>query len=75
MSERQFNQLEFAIFCIENVAEALGVPGNIAYRKLAIESNILSDYIFKHFDILHMQSSAWIREDHLAVMKKKGVVT
>lgn len=75
MSERQFNQLEFAIFCIENVAEALGVPGNIAYRKLAIESNILSDYIFKHFDILHTQGSAWIREDLLAVMKKKGVVT
>lgn len=72
MSERQFNQLEFAIFCIENVAEALGVPGNIAYRKLAIESNILSDYIFKHFDILHTQGSAWIREDLLAVMKRKA---
>ena len=75
MSERQFNQLEFAIFCIENVAEALGVPGNIAYRKLASESNILSDYIFTHFDILHTQGSAWIREDLLAVRKKKGVVT
>ena len=33
MSERQFNQLEFAIFCIENVAEALGVPvGTTLYR-------------------------------------------
>ena len=75
MSERESNQLEFAIFCIENVAEALGVPGNAAYRKLAIESNMLSDYIFKHFDILHTQGSAWIREDLLAVMKKKGVFT
>ena len=75
MSERESNYLEFAIFCIENVAEALGIPGNIAYRKLAIESSILSDYIFKHFDILHTQGSAWIREDLLAVMKNKGVVT
>ena len=49
MSERESNKLEFAIFCIENVAEALG--------------------------ILHTQGSAWIREDLLAVMKKKGVVT
>ena len=27
------HQIEFAIFCIENIAEALGIPGNIAYRK------------------------------------------
>ena len=75
MSNRDSNKLEFAIFCIENVAEALGIPGNIAYRKLAIESNILPDYIFRHFDILHTQGSAWIREDLLSVMRKKGVVT
>lgn len=75
MGDREFNKLEFAIFCIENIAEALGIPGNIAYRKLAIESNVLSDYILKHFDILHTQGSAWIREDLLSVMRKKGVVT
>ena len=57
MGDREFNKLEFAIFCIENIAEALGIPGNIAYRKLAIESNVLSDYIFKHFDILHTQGT------------------
>lgn len=75
MGDREFNKLEFAIFCIENIAEALGIPGNIAYQKLAIESNVLSDYILKHFDILHTQGSAWIREDLLSVMRKKGVVT
>ena len=35
MSEREGHQIEFAIFCIENVAEALGVSGEVAYRKLA----------------------------------------
>ena len=75
IGDLEFNKLEFAIFCIENVAEALGIPGNIAYRKLAIESNMLSDYIFKHFDILHTQGSAWIREDLLSIMRKKGLVT
>ena len=75
MNMPESTKLEFAIFCIENVAEALGISGNAAYRKLAIESNILSDYIFKHFDILHTQGSAWIRDDLLSVMRMKGVVT
>ena len=38
-------KIEFLIFCIENVAEALGVPGPVAYRKLAAESDILSGYV------------------------------
>jgi len=73
MSGRESSELEFAIFCIENVAEAMGVSGDVAYRKLAVESDILSNYIFKHFDILHTQGSSWIREDLLAVMRRKGV--
>mgnify|MGYP003301077443 FL=1 len=67
-------KIEFLIFCIENVAEALGVPGPVAYRKLAVESDILSGYVVRNYDILHTQGSAWIREDLLAVMRRKGVV-
>ena len=73
MSEREGHQVEFSIFCIENVAEALGVSGDVAYRKLAVESDILQNYILKHFEILHTQGSSWIREDLLAVMRRKGV--
>lgn len=61
------------VFCIENIAEALGVSGDVAYRKLAVESDLLTNYIAKHFDILHTQGSAWIREDLLAAMRRKGV--
>ena len=68
-------KIEFVIFCIENVAEALGVSGPVAYRKLAVESDILSDYIVKNYDILHTQGSAWIQEDLLAVMRRKGVAS
>ena len=73
MSEIESSKLEFAVFCIENVAEALGVSGDIAYRKLAVESDILSNYVFKHFDVLHTQGSAWVRDDLLSVMRRKGV--
>lgn len=68
------NQLEFAIFCIESVAEALGVPGDVAYRKLAEESDLLSNYVVKHLDILHTQGCAWIQSDLLAAMKRKGIL-
>jgi len=73
VSTRESDELEFAVFCIENVAEALGVSGDVAYRKLAVESDILPSYIIRHFDILHTQGSAWIKEDLLAVMRRKGV--
>ena len=69
------SKIEFLIFCIENVAEALGVSGAVAYRKLAVESDILSGYIAKNYDVLHTQGSAWIREDLLAVMRRKGVAS
>ena len=69
------SKIEFLIFCIENVAEALGVPGPVAYRKLAVESDILSGYVVRNYDVLHTQGSAWIREDLLAVMRRKGVVS
>lgn len=70
-----FDKLEFAIFCIENIAEALGVAGDVAYRKLAVESDILFNYVIKHFDVLHTQGSAWVRDDLLSVMRRKGVAT
>lgn len=70
-----FDELEFAIFCIENIAEALGVAGDVAYRKLAVESDILFNYVIKHFDVLHTQGSAWVRDDLLSVMRRKGVAT
>ena len=38
-------ELEFAIFCIENVAAKLGVSAEKVYNALAEKSDILNDYI------------------------------
>ena len=38
-------ELEFAIFCIENVAAKLGVSAEKVYTALAEKSDILNDYI------------------------------
>ena len=42
MNERE---LEFAVFCIENVAAAIGNPSGDVYRALAGSSGILYQYI------------------------------
>jgi hypothetical protein len=39
-------ELEFAVFCVENVAEKLGKPGNEVYNMLTEKSDIL-DYMKK----------------------------
>ena len=42
---RKSRELEFAIFCIENVAAKLGVSAEKVYNALAEKSDILNDYI------------------------------
>lgn len=36
------NQVEFSVFCIENVAERLGITGDETYKLLTKESHIFS---------------------------------
>jgi hypothetical protein len=38
-------ELEFAVFCIESIAEDLGLKGDEAYKLLAEKSDILDNYI------------------------------
>jgi hypothetical protein len=67
-------ELEFAVFCIENVAEKLGKAGNEIYNILAEKSDILDSYIIPCYDVLHTQGKNYIVDDILSYMKKKGLV-
>jgi len=66
-------ELEFAVFCIENVAEALGKPSGEVYRALAGPDGILNQYIVPSYDVLHTQGKEYIVDDILRVMDEKGV--
>lgn len=44
-------ELEFAIFCIENVAVKLGVNAQTIYSALIEKSSILNDYIIPEYEI------------------------
>ena len=67
------NELEFVVFCIENVARKLGVDARKIYQAFAEKSDILNGYIVPEYEMLHTQSREYIVEDLLELMKEKGV--
>ena len=67
-------ELEFAIFCIENIAAKLGVSSEKVYDALTEKSDILNDYIIPEYEILHTQGKEYIVDDIIEVMKERGVL-
>ena len=65
-------ELDFAVFCIENVAERLNINGAEAYKRLS-DGGILDDYILPGYEALHTQGKEYIVNDILAVMEKYGL--
>lgn len=66
-------QLDFAVFCIENVAERLGVDGDAAFELLADKSDILWSYIIPCYEPLHTQGKDYIVDDIVSFMRERGV--
>ncbi len=66
------NELEFAVFCIENVAAKLGWMQRV-YQAFTEKSDILNGYIVPEYEMLHTQSREYIVNDLLDVMKEKKV--
>jgi hypothetical protein len=75
-TEQNFSrkELEFAVFCVENIAEKLGKSGNDVYKMLTEKSDILDSYIIPCYDVLHTQGKNYIVNDILDYMKKRGLV-
>ena len=67
------SELEFAVFCIENVAAKLGVNAERVYQAFTEQSDILNGYIVPEYEVLHTQSREYIVDDLLDVMKERGV--
>ena len=67
------DELEFAVFCIESIAEKLEKNATDIYNALTEKSNILNSYIVPEYEALHTQSREYIVNDILEVMKERGV--
>ena len=66
-------ELEFAVFCIENVAAKLGVGAERVYRAFTEKGDILHGYIVPEYEALHTQSREYIVEELLDVMNERGI--
>lgn len=66
-------ELEFAIFCIENIASRLHVDAQKVYVALSEQTNILKDYIIPEYEVLHTQSKDYIVDDIIDVIHERGV--
>jgi len=67
-------ELDFAVFCVESVAEQLDINGADIYAKLKHESDLLDEYIIKNYDALHTQGKEHIVEDIIDIMRKEGLI-
>lgn len=68
-------ELEFAIFCIENLALAMHIDAPRIYQMLNYKSDILKNYIVPLYDILHTQDKNYIINDIMGIMKEEGLIS
>ncbi|MGL5066495.1 MAG: DUF3791 domain-containing protein [Sarcina sp.] len=66
--------LEFTIFCVENIAEKLNIEPIKAYNLLGKDSNIIKDYIVPCYEPLHSQGKEYIVNDIIEIMKIRGLI-
>ena len=66
-------ELEFAIFCIENVAIKLNTDPRKVYAAQTEQTDILQEYIIPEYEVLHTQSKDYIVDEIIDVMKERGV--
>ena len=72
MSEKSLRELEFEIFCIENLAVRLQVNPREAYDMLAKKTDLLQTYIGPGYDVLHTQDKDYIVNELTEVLKERG---
>ena len=65
-------ELEFSIFCIENVAAKLGMNPKDVYNIMTQQTNVLYGYIVPSYDALHTQGKEYIVDDVIYAMKEMG---
>ena len=65
-------ELEFVVFCIENLAKELNINAEEVHKALK-KSNIINEYIVPEYESLHSQSKEYIVNDIIDVMRERDV--
>jgi len=64
----------FSVFCIEALADELGITGDKIYKMLTEDSDILDCYIVPCYDVLHTQGKEYLVQDLIELLQKRGVL-
>lgn len=68
-----FKRLNFTIFCVANVANALGRTSKDVYHRMQ-NAGIIDDYIVPCYDVLHTFPKDYIVDDLVQFMNRKGAL-
>lgn len=71
---KNLKELEFAVFCIENVAMKKGVDSREVYRAFTEKSDILFSYIVPEYEVLHTQSKERIVDELTGLLDERGII-
>ena len=66
-------QIEYSVFCIENVAKELGISGAELF-KILNSSGLLHSYIIPSYEALHTQINQYIVNEIISVLKERNLV-
>ena len=66
-------QIEYLVFCIENVAKELGKSGSELFQILN-SSGLLHSYIIPSYEALHTQSKQYIVDEIVSLLKERNLV-
>ena len=67
-------QVFFAVFCIEALADDLGTTGDKIHKLFTEKSDILDNYIVPCYEALHTQGKDYIIRDLKELMQKRGIL-
>ncbi len=68
---KNVDELEFVIFCIENVAEKIKMNSKDVYDFFK-KNDMLDGYIVPEYEVLHTQGKEYIIREIIEVMKERG---
>ena len=71
--DMSFEQLNFVVYCIGSVADALKMNARKVHQLLKT-SGILNNYIIPSYDVLHTFGKDYIMDDLIGLLKKKGAL-
>ena len=67
-------EIEFVVFCIEELAMECEMSGNDMYRLLAEKTDMIPNYIVANYEVLHSMGRNTIVEELKSVLQERGVV-